>query len=300
MRRGEAADRFLLLTDGSVRVLVGEEPAAKVYVVAEGSILGEIALLRDGRHGATVIAATDVRGLAGNRQALQVLLGIAGVRERLLTRARQRLATGVRPVPVSLVDGTTVWLRPVHPDDGARLVEAAALASRETVFRRFFTTRNPSADSARFLTEVDYVDHFAWVAVDEKDVPVGGVSYVRSTADVAQAEISFSITDEFQGRGLGTVFMAAIAVAARHNGVSRFTAEVLAENAPMRAILTRAGIVWEPEEDGIVHGVCPVPDPARFDMDERTAAELGALVDETSLGTWHAVAAPVASRPPGL
>jgi CRP-like cAMP-binding protein len=288
MRRGEHAQRFLLLTAGSVDVLVGEE-IPTTYRVAPGSILGEIALLRHGRHSATVTALTDVRGLAGNAEMLERVLAVPGVRDRLVTRARQRLAAGLRPVPVMLVDGTPVRLRPVHPDDGVRLVEAAAQASRATVFRRFFTTTNPSAETARFLTEIDYVDHFAWAALDEDGLPIGGVTYVRTETDVAEAEISFSIVDEWQGRGLGTIFMAAIAVAARHNGIARFVAEVLVENAPMRAILARSGMIFGSPEEGVLRGVCPIPDPARLGMSEETAAALGALVEETALGAWHTV-----------
>ena len=48
---------------------------------------------------------------------------------------------------------------------------------------------------ARYLAEVDYVDHFAWVAVDSAAVPVGGVTYVRSVSDRALADISFLIED---------------------------------------------------------------------------------------------------------
>ena len=85
---------------------------------------------------------------------------------------------------------------------------------------------------ARYLTEVDYVDHFAWVVLGSADVWAGGATYVRSASDRALADISFLITDEFQGRGLGTLLMGAVAIAARRNGISRFSADVLAENAP--------------------------------------------------------------------
>jgi RimJ/RimL family protein N-acetyltransferase len=292
IRRGAAADRFLLLTAGVVEVVVAVEPAPKAYRAAAGSLLGEIAFLRHGRHSATVTALTEVRALTGDADALSHLLAVPGVRDRLLTRARQRLAAGLAPVPVSLVDGTPVGLRPVHPDDGVRFLQAAAEVSPQTVFRRFFTMAIPSAETAKLLTQLDYVDHFAWAAVDEHGVPVGGATYIRTPSDVTTAEISFSIVDDFQGRGLGTLLMAAIAVAARRNGITRFTAEVLEDNRPMRAILARAGMVWERPEDGVVHGAGPVPDPARFGMDVATAAALGALVDETALGAWHAVENP--------
>jgi GNAT superfamily N-acetyltransferase len=89
--------------------------------------------------------------------------------------------------------------------------------------------------------------------------PGAQLSYVRSASDRALADISFLITDQFQGRGLGTLPMGAIAIAARRNGIARFCADVLADNAPMRAILDRAGITWELAEAGVVHGCAVVP-----------------------------------------
>ncbi len=56
--------------------------------------------------------------------------------------------------------------------------------------------------------------------------------------------------------------MGAIAIAARRNGISHFCADVLAENAPMRAILDHAGIRSERAQAGVVHGYVAVPDPA--------------------------------------
>ena len=120
--------------------------------------------------------------------------------------------------------------------------------SVKTRYQRFLAAVHMTPALARYLAEVDYVDHFAWAAVDSTDVPVGGASYVRSASDRALADISFLIEDEFQGRGLGTLLMGALAIAARRNGIARFCADVLAENAPMRAILAHAGITWQPAQ----------------------------------------------------
>jgi CRP-like cAMP-binding protein len=51
LRRGDVAEHFLLMTSGRARVALGEEEegAQKVTAVAEGSILGEMALLRGTR-----------------------------------------------------------------------------------------------------------------------------------------------------------------------------------------------------------------------------------------------------------
>jgi GNAT superfamily N-acetyltransferase len=85
---------------------------------------------------------------------------------------------------------------------------------------------------------------------------------VRSASDAALADISFLIMDEFQGRGLGTLLMGAVAIAARRNGISRFSADVLAENTAMRAILNHAGIRWDRRKWGSCTAFLEFPTPA--------------------------------------
>ena len=282
LRRGEVAEHFLLMTSGSARVAFGEDAAQKVTVVAEGSILGEMALLRGTRRSATVTAMTGTRGLKGGRAAFARLLAIPGVLDKVVTTARQRLAAGMVPVPVTLRDGTTAGLRPVYPGDQQELMRGELFSAR-TRYQRFLGPGQVTAALARYLTEVDYVDHFAWVALDGADVLVGGVTYVRSASDPALADISLMINDEFQGRGLGTLLIGAVAIAARRNGISRFCADVLAENAPARAILNHAGITWEPAEAGVKHGLVAVPDPGTFGITPGTAAALAAIVDDMNI-----------------
>jgi protein lysine acetyltransferase len=283
LRRGDVAEHFLLLTSGRARVAFGEQGAQKVTAVAKGSILGEMALLRRTRRSATITAVTETRGLKGGRAAFARLLAIPEVPEKVVIQARQRLAADTAPVPVTLRDGTAAGLRPVYPGDQYALVRGEPLLSVKTRYQRFLAAVHMTPALARYLAEVDYLDHFAWAAVDSTDVAVGGASYVRSASDRALADISFLIEDEFQGRGLGTLLMGAIAIAARRNGIARFCADVLAENAPMRAILAHAGIKWQPAQAGVVHGYVAVPDPGKFGITPGTAAALAAVVDEMNI-----------------
>ena len=282
LRRGDVAGHFLLMASGRARVTSGEEAAQKVAVVAEGSILGEMALLRGTRRSATVTAMTETRGLKGGRAAFTRLLAIPGVLGKVVATARQRLAADIVPVPVTLRDGTAAGLRPVYPGDQRELMRGE-LFSAQTRYRRFLGREQVTPALARYLTEVDYVDHFAWVALGSDDVWAGGATYVRSASDRALADISFLITDEFQGRGLGTLLMGAVAIAARRNGISRFSADVIAENAPMRAILHRAGIEWDTVQAGVMHGCVAVPDPGKFGIMPGTAAALAAVVEEMKI-----------------
>ena len=77
--------------------------------------------------------------------------------------------------------------------------------------------------------------------------------------------------------------MGAIATAARRNGIARFCADVLADNAPMHAILDRAGITWQPVHAGVVHGYAAVPDPGTCGITPGTASALAAVVDELDI-----------------
>jgi hypothetical protein len=78
-------------------------------------------------------------------------------------------------------------------------------------------------------------------------------------ADSTVAEVAFIVGDDYQGRGIGTFLMDALAVAARGDGVKRFTARVLSENYSMRRILDRYGAQWHRDEQGVVTTVIDVP-----------------------------------------
>lgn len=297
MSKGETAHDFVLLTEGEAQVVVGDGDDPEVAVVAEGSIVGEIALLRDRPRAATVTTLSAVRGLRGGRDAFAELLAIEGVADQVVTRARRRLAAGLVPVPVTLGDGTALRLRPVLPADQWRLLEADGIVSAQTRYRRFFSVSGVTAATARYLTEVDYIDHFVWVAIDDEDVGVGGASYIRSRSDPSVADISFSIIDELQGRGLGGLLMGALAVAATRHGISHFSADVLTENARMVAILNRTGMEWELAEQGVRHGTMRVPEPASFKIGPDTEMSLGALVDKIAFRAWVSLATTRGSVP---
>jgi RimJ/RimL family protein N-acetyltransferase len=211
------------------------------------------------------------------------------VGRRLVRQARQRRAADLAPVVVHLRDGSSVRLRPVLPDDAAAVLEHPERSSLESRYRRFFRPA-PSERDLRRLADADYDDHFGWVALDDREVPVGEASYFRLPPDGTDAEISFWLADDVQGHGLGGLMLGALAVAAGEHGVTRFSSDVLADNVVMRAILDRAGVRWMPEECGVVRGTGPVPDPNVFGIDQRTARALRSLVREVWLRPERAAA----------
>jgi len=263
MHQGELAVSFLLIGSGRAEVShVGIDGHDTVAESLPGMIVGEIALLRDGPRTATVIAKEPLTGWVGGREAFATMLELPGMVEKLLRTGRQRLAAFITPIPVRMRDGTQLHLRPVLPGDNERTTKDPVEFSDETLYRRFQTPRNPTKALMRYLFEVDYAHHFVWVMTDGFDGPVvADARFVRDESDPAVAEVAFIVGDDYQGRGIGTFLMGALAIAADYHGVQRFSARVLSENYPMRAILDHFGADWHREDLGVVTTVINVPHP---------------------------------------
>ena len=121
-----------------------------------------------------------------------------------------------------------------------------------------------------YLFEVDYVDHFVWVVTDGVDGPViADARFIRDEDDLASAEVALTVADAYQGRGIGTLLLGALAVAARADGIERFHARALSDNPPARALGDKVNARWEHEEPGVVTttGEIPAPDDLPLDYD---------------------------------
>jgi GNAT superfamily N-acetyltransferase len=261
MRQGERAVSFLLISSGVTEVKHdADDGAVIVNEVSAGMVVGEIALLRDSRRTATVTASTPLTGWVGDERAFAQMVQIPEVMERLLRIARQRLAAYITPIPFRARDGTELLLRPVLPGDDERTVHGPVEFSGETLYRRFMSARIPSPALMHYLSAVDYVDHFVWVVTDVDGSPVADARFVRDGHDPSVAEIAFTVADAYQGRGIGSFLIGALAVVARLGGIEKFSARVLSENAPMRAIMDHHGGFWERDDPGIVTTVLDVPE----------------------------------------
>jgi protein lysine acetyltransferase len=261
MRQGDKAVSFLIIASGEVEVRHTDEDGQTLVAFLSEGLIGEIALLRDAPRTATVVATDVVAGYVGYEAAFQHLLQIPGIAPQLVRTARQRLAAFLTPVR----DGTELMLRPVLPGDTQRVAQAHIMFSPETLYRRFLSVRTPTETVLTYLFEVDYVDHFVWVVTDGEDGPVvADARFVRDHDDPTMAEIAFTVADAYQGRGIGTVLFAALVVAARIDGVTKFQARVLSNNLPARALLDRLDAPWIREEPGIVAATVEVPDPTKL------------------------------------
>ncbi len=188
------------------------------------------------------------------------MLDVPGIMDKLLQTARQRLAAFITPIPVQMRDDSWLYLRPVLPGDSERTSDGTIEFSSETLYRRFQTPRTPNKSLMAYLFEVDYKDHFVWVMTEGEGGPVvADARFVRDETDPTLAEVAFIVGDDYQGRGVGSFLMDALAVAARGDGIRRFSARVLSDNLAMRKILDRFDAQWQRDDLGVVTTVIDVP-----------------------------------------
>jgi GNAT superfamily N-acetyltransferase len=140
-----------------------------------------------------------------------------------------------------LRDGTRITIRPIEPEDRDALADGFERLSAQSRYLRFFTPM-PELSSGELdhLTQVDHHAHEALVAVvEETGEGIAVARFVRTQDD--EAEPAMAVADAWQRRGVATVLLDALADRAREEGIVRFRALVLAQNADAIGLLQQLG-----------------------------------------------------------
>jgi GNAT superfamily N-acetyltransferase len=155
-------------------------------------------------------------------------------------------------------DGTEVRLRPLcrgERDLVARFFEGLSEESR----RRRFLQPLPRLPEAmlRHLTDVDGRRHVALVA--EVGGEVAGIArFVALPDEPGAAEVAVTVTDRFQGRGIGRLLLDALGRVAARAGVGALVYLVDPSNRRVLAVLRAMGVRLA-YRDGLVQGRQPLP-----------------------------------------
>lgn len=170
----------------------------------------------------------------------------------------------VDPLEVQLRDGSRALLRPVGPADKERLARGLERLSAESRHLRFGTDIQHLTDKQlRYFTELDYDDHVAWGALDPEDAEhpgMGVARWIRLREDPEVAEVAIVVADDYQGRGLGTILLAALLHTARARGIRVFRNYVLEQNDEMLSLLGQLGAISNPIGGGMYEVDMPIPD----------------------------------------
>lgn len=169
------------------------------------------------------------------------------------------------PLPREYVlrDGSRVLVRPILPEDGARLREGFQRLSPASRYQRFLhavTELSPAL--VRQLTQVDYDDHMAWVALDPTrpgEPGLGVARYIRVAGRREVAEVAVTVLDAWHGRGLGTLLLELLSEWAYAHGVRTFRAYTLESNEAMIRIFHDIGARVTRRDGGVLQLDMPVP-----------------------------------------
>jgi acetyltransferase len=161
----------------------------------------------------------------------------------------------IRPYPaeyihkVALTDGTPVTLRPIRLEDEPWMVKFHESLSEESVRRRYFQLMNVRhrTDHNRLIRVCynDYDRELAIVAEVHSNVPeervIAGVARLSRDRGARFAEFAIVISDEWQGRGLGTQLLSHLVHVGRREDLTRVVGHLLPDNWPMQALCKRVG-----------------------------------------------------------
>jgi acyl-CoA hydrolase/RimJ/RimL family protein N-acetyltransferase len=161
---------------------------------------------------------------------------------------------------VMTIAGQEVTIRPAKPVDERRLQEHFYNLDKNDVISRFFHKKTSFIrDDVASMHQIDYIKEMTMVAVVGefgfgKIIAVGG--YVLEPRHNV-AEVAFSVSKEWQGKGLSKIILRKLAEAARGNGIGGLVAYTSMSNQAMIGLFRSLPYAVESSvEDNLIHLRC--------------------------------------------
>ena len=147
-------------------------------------------------------------------------------------------------VDVILRDGRTLRLRPPRREDADALLAFFSGLSERSLYLRFHGLPALRPQLVEPVLEPDWTERGALLgtvaADDGEEQVVALANYVR-LRDPSLAESAFTVSDAWQGRGIGTRLLEQLAARASGVGIERFVAEVMPDNRAMLGVFEHVG-----------------------------------------------------------
>lgn len=146
---------------------------------------------------------------------------------------------------IILPDGLQLRLRELRPDDRARLQRFLTRCSAESIRTRFFRPINEFPDALLDqLMTTDGRRHLALIVTQGEGENEEIVAEGRAVSDQERpqvADVAFLVQDELQRRGIATRLLRELTALACRSGFTHFSADVLADNRAMIALIRKTG-----------------------------------------------------------
>jgi RimJ/RimL family protein N-acetyltransferase len=145
--------------------------------------------------------------------------------------------------PLLLTDGTQLHVRPISPSDRKALAREFGRLSPESRRRRFLAPkRELSETELRRLTEIDHRSHEALVAIEaQSGRGVAVARYAGYAGEPERSEFAITVSDNWQGRGVGSALSRRLLIRAREEGVRVLEAIAFVDNHAALALLRGLG-----------------------------------------------------------
>ena len=177
-----------------------------------------------------------------------VLAVDARIAVRPIDAVRVRNPLTIRPYPKDwersgkLLDGRTVFMRPVKPEDESLFLEFLHHVTPEDLRLRFFAhIKEFSHTFIARLTQIDYARSMCFIALDPQTGSMMGVVRLHSDARYLIGEFAILVRSDHKGCGLGWLLMQMIVDYATAEGIHTITGTVLRENTTMLAMCQEFG-----------------------------------------------------------
>ena len=145
---------------------------------------------------------------------------------------------------VRIKDGTRIFIRPIKPEDSDLWVQFYLSLSRMAKYYRFFSSRSePDKKMIKKYTQIDYINDMALIAIvseNEKQRMIGVARYVI-VKKTGGAEIAVVISDDWQGKGLGTKLLINLLDIIIKRNIPKLCGDVFLENDKMMKIIKDSG-----------------------------------------------------------
>jgi acetyltransferase len=178
--------------------------------------------------------------------------GVLAVDARIRLRAlgATSLPPSISPYPADLdtevqLDGASLSLRPIRPEDGQRLAAFYARSTPADMRLRFFMSRRevPHSELARY-SQIDYDREMTFIALlPQAQGEPEMVGEVRAVCDPdnERAEFAIQVAAPWQGKGLGRLLLNRLLGYLRERGTAVVTGQCLRDNAAMAGLARSAG-----------------------------------------------------------
>lgn len=150
--------------------------------------------------------------------------------------------------PFTLRHGEKVLIRPIRPEDEPLMAAFhETLSDRSVYFRFFHSVKLGERVAHERLSRICFLDYDRDMAlVAEATEATGerrlvGVGRLTKARGLPAGEFAIVVSDEVQGRGLGTELLRRLVQVGRDEGLERIWGDILPENREMQVVAGRVG-----------------------------------------------------------